>query len=685
MIRRVLPLLLITILLTALITAAGLAQDEGPPGVVMTSRLLESGDLPGAMIDGVSDASHMTLNSPSIIGGVVEEEPADLCEEATEIALFFPESPAYGIGYDVQGMSETFSDPVLSCAWGTPQRPAGFRTVWYELFAASSGRIRLDTFGSQYDTILGVFRGECGSLEPVTCSDDFNGFTSNATLAASAGETYYIVVADWQGSVGEPPILNFSAFLERIRSRWTTLTTNPTSPAISRHSTVAHNGRLFVIGGQTGGAGVPIVSDQVLRLNPDNNNNWKTMNKIPGAGYSNTTAAVVGDRIYVPSGYTGNNASYDNFHWAYDIPALGDANDLGSWSIVSPIDRDMLPNGKAFAWAASAVPPSNNRYYLMGGTSSTDLFDPTTQSNDEVFTYDVAADTWLQVESMQTARYAHTGAWVAANNLGACVAGGLGVLASGEFVLHTSAECYLPGRGWTFIGDMKIPRIGAGSAVGPDGRWYVFGGLTALGEATLAAVLQTEVYDPVRNTWSLLPPEYNLGGQDLGSARAFTSGSVIGNTLYVTGGSIFVDGENAVPLTEEILLPTTSIYLPSLLDQANDELRPDDNFSNARHLLVGHTEQRNFSGQRDWYDFFTFSVPSPQRVSLTLEVPEGNNFDLYLWGENKLLWGSSTSNLNGEDESIQLELQPRRYFVEVRRVRPTEAPDKGAYYKLTRN
>jgi hypothetical protein len=401
------------------------------------------------------------------------------------------------------------------------------------------------------------------------------------------------------------------------------------------------------------------------------------MATIPGAGYSNTTAALVGDRIYVPSGYNGNDLGYDGLHWSFRIPPDDDPHDFGSWNTVQQLPRKV-------AWAASAVPPStqNPGYYLMGGTTSTDLFGANTIASNEAYFYSANSDDWLPITAMQTARYAHTGAWVSAGNLGACVAGGLGTQPGGGFVIHTSAECYRPGGGWRSIADMNIARIGAGSAVGPDGKWYVFGGQTAIDSTTLIPVLQTEVYDPRQGTWSVLPPEFNLGGQDLLSARGFPSGSVVGNDLYVVGGSIFVNGEQAMPLTEKINIPPVSSYAPVALAFGEDFLLPDDTFGMARPLPFGFHYEGDFDRQRDFYDFFSFSITEPQDIRIELEVPDGNNFDLYLFGHNKLEWAASTSALQGEDELIALRLDPRRYFVLVERKFPTGSPDRSAEYDL---
>jgi N-acetylneuraminic acid mutarotase len=677
--RRILALLLVAVLFTLLISAISLAQDNQ---ITVNKDLLNPAAVPGAMIDGVAD-EQMALNSLTGLLALAAEEPSDSCSEAPELILY-PDFPADGVSFDTRDASSESDDPQLSCMWGNPPRRQGYRTVWYQLIAPFSGRITLDTFSSGYDTVLGVFSGDCGALETVRCDDDTNGFSSATTIPVSAGETYYIEVADWQPGVSDvrdSALLNFSAYLNPLDSLWDQVSTSPSSPAISRHSTVAYDGKLYVIGGQSGGEGVPFVSNALMRLNVTNGN-WKEMTQIPGAGYSNTTAALVNGRIYVPSGYNGNDLGYDNLHWRYDI-----AQD--SWNTVASIPTGELPNGKPFAWAASAVPPENDRYYLMGGTSATELFDSTTPSNDEAYVYRVGLDEWVKLtRPMQTARYAHTAAWLWVNNLGACVAGGLGVLDNGSFVFHSSAECYTETQGWRWIGNMNIPRIGAGSAVAQDGKWYVFGGLTAVDESTLIPVLQTEVYDPRQNTWTILPPEFNLGGQEINTARAFAAGSMVGTSLYVTGGSIFFNGENAIPITQKILLPSKTAYIPSLFGGYDDALRPDDNFKEARGIVFGQTQSRNFQGQRDFYDFYTFALDNLTDVQIKLAVPDGNDFDLYLYGQNKLLWSSSVTPFNGADEYIPrqnefLRLEPRRYYVMVKRSFPTAQPDKSDYYQIT--
>ena len=51
---------------------------------------------------------------------------------------------------------------------------------------------RLDTFGTDFDTVLYVYRG-C-SREPVACNDDYDTLQSLVVFDADPGETYIVVI-----------------------------------------------------------------------------------------------------------------------------------------------------------------------------------------------------------------------------------------------------------------------------------------------------------------------------------------------------------------------------------------------------------------------------------------------------------------------------------------------------------
>jgi outer membrane protein assembly factor BamB/subtilisin family serine protease len=88
---------------------------------------------------------------------------------------------------------------------GEPALPGGAgATVWWEWKAEYSAPVTLTTGGSDYDTVLAVYRGTAlGGLEPVATNDDTaNATTSAVTFAAQAGTTYVFAVGGKGGASG---------------------------------------------------------------------------------------------------------------------------------------------------------------------------------------------------------------------------------------------------------------------------------------------------------------------------------------------------------------------------------------------------------------------------------------------------------------------------------------------------
>lgn len=71
------------------------------------------------------------------------------------------------------------------------------RSVWYRYVPPCNGTLDINTIGSNYDTVLSVFRGNCLSATQVACDDDGGtGTTSQLTgVGVTAGFTYYIKVS----------------------------------------------------------------------------------------------------------------------------------------------------------------------------------------------------------------------------------------------------------------------------------------------------------------------------------------------------------------------------------------------------------------------------------------------------------------------------------------------------------
>jgi hypothetical protein len=79
----------------------------------------------------------------------------------------------------------------------------GNRTVWYKYQAPTTGNVTIDTGGSNFDTVLGIYTGNSvSSLTVVGQHDDVSAGdkTSSITFAATAGTTYMIAVAGYNNA-----------------------------------------------------------------------------------------------------------------------------------------------------------------------------------------------------------------------------------------------------------------------------------------------------------------------------------------------------------------------------------------------------------------------------------------------------------------------------------------------------
>jgi len=90
---------------------------------------------------------------------------------------------------------------------GEPNHAAntGGSSIWYRWTPASGGQVTLNTLGSTFDTLLGVYTGSSvGSLTVVATNDDIslNYLQSQVTFTAVAGTTYRIAVDGYDGDIG---------------------------------------------------------------------------------------------------------------------------------------------------------------------------------------------------------------------------------------------------------------------------------------------------------------------------------------------------------------------------------------------------------------------------------------------------------------------------------------------------
>lgn len=584
---------------------------------------------------------------------------ADSCSNAT--ALSFSSGEPRSVTF-VTDMTQAAEDPVLSCMWGAPTSNKGYRTVWYKFVAPYNGRVTINTQTSNYDTVVAIHTGSCGSLATLACNDDHDGFASETTITVKAGTTYYVEVADWDVGASGAKQLNLSFESDEVDSLWRIL--SGTQIGRTRHATVAVDGKIYLVGGYDDFDNAR--TNDLFRYDPATNA-WTgagQLNPIPSSsGLDYVTAAYtsVNGRIYVPGGDNGAQSTYSTQHHYYIL------------SIASWLPAASLPVGTGWAQAVSV--PGQADYYLIGGLTGKDpepvFGSPPVAATSAVWKYSATQDKWDAATSLNSPRYGHTAAYVGGR---ICVVGGL----NEQNQLLPGGECWTPGGGsWQPIDALNIARFGAGSAVAPDGRWYVFGGH----DGNFNAVPEVEVYDPndASPQWEVLDVPYDLGGKPALPARAWVTGEFIGDTLYAVGGNsvnleltdctitgIPICG-NVLPIMQR-LKPAGRLItnLPLVLKSGSDGF--DNNLAQARPLLFNVPQSGSFTQSTDFYNAYRFDVTGFTAVTVRLTgIPSASDYDIFLYDDGKSLRAQGTKSAN-QNETISLALLPGRYYLMVQRM-----------------
>lgn len=159
----------------------------------------------------------------------------------------------------------------------------------------------------------------------------------------------------------------------------------------------------------------------------------------------------------------------------------------GDWKSVAPMHEPR--------WGHNATTLADGRILVSGGrTSAVGADAEQVLASTEI--YDPAADTWTSAPPMHVPRVLHVGALLKSGQV--IVTGGHSQDPSDRHSATTTTELYSPLRNtWTETGDMNVPREEGGSMLLPDGTLLMAGG----GQQGSA-----EIYDPAAGTWTLTPP-----------------------------------------------------------------------------------------------------------------------------------------------------------------------------------
>lgn len=219
----------------------------------------------------------------------------------------------------------------------------GNASVWWVWTPPASGDVRLDTRGSNFDTLLAVYRGTAlTSLVEVASSDDIDPLggirTSEVAFWAIAGNTYVIAVDGYDGSMGQIALrMRWERALFRVASAhgsplpaagvytnaWGTMLTN-TCTALETHGPTQYVCRGWAlsggvaVGGQAAGTATSMVmahTNEIALTWRWGTNYWLDTGAGPhgsvspadgwrGAG-SNVTVKATADAYYHFAGWTG--------------------------------------------------------------------------------------------------------------------------------------------------------------------------------------------------------------------------------------------------------------------------------------------------------------------------------------------------------------------------------------------
>ena len=229
-------------------------------------------------------------------------------------------------------------------------------------------------------------------------------------------------------------------------------------------------------------------------------------------------------------------------------PSDGGAND-GSEAGTPPATYPAPRGGVA------AVATSNGIVYAMGGSG------PGSVATNDVYAYDVRANTWTKKASMTHARTAH-GAAVARNQQGVEI-----IVVAGGYDTNGNAvgpiDIYSPVTdSWAAGPDMPTPRGELGVAFGAPGRVYAAGGRITRNGAYMATV---DVFDASMSRWeSPAPPLMNaaagpaLVSFPMATPRTYAIGGAAGLPLGVDGTQV-VSRDGTAPQNAWAVTPSLGI------------------------------------------------------------------------------------------------------------------------------
>jgi hypothetical protein len=126
---------------------------------------------------------------------------------ASPVAAAAPSNDRFSLATTITSLPASFTvDTSDATDQASEPHPSGCpisKTIWYRYKATTSGRIDIDTSGSNFATVVAVYTGaKIGLLTPVDCTSDVHGQAADTLIDAVAGTTYQIQIGGNGGATG---------------------------------------------------------------------------------------------------------------------------------------------------------------------------------------------------------------------------------------------------------------------------------------------------------------------------------------------------------------------------------------------------------------------------------------------------------------------------------------------------
>ncbi len=203
--------------------------------------------------------------------------------------------------------------------------------------------------------------------------------------AVAIGDTVYIVSA-YTDTYPDETVVDRIYKYATNNDNWVLGSVIPASRRRASGGVALHNGKIYLVGGSTGGHGTSAVRYNYFDEYDPATDTWTTLPNAPHTR-DHVQAAVIGDKLYVAGGRNGNNGDTIKQTDVYNF-------NTGQWTTLPSPSGD-IPTQRAGA-ASIAV---GHHVVVIGGESTQTL------AHNQVEALNTLTNTWVSMQRLNTGRH----------------------------------------------------------------------------------------------------------------------------------------------------------------------------------------------------------------------------------------------------------------------------------------